>query len=59
MEKEADREKAAGTRGKLRKRIGAKAGKPIPSGKLAKAAKAGGSLGKEARMAEDFKKAKH
>jgi len=37
--------------GKLRKRLGAKKGKKIPASKLKKAAKAKGSLGKEAKLA--------
>lgn len=42
--------------GALRAELGAKKGKPIPAGKLAKAAKAGGTLGRRARLAETLKK---
>lgn len=42
--------------GALRAELHAKPGKPIPAGKLAKAAKAGGTLGKRARLAEALKK---
>jgi hypothetical protein len=45
--------------GALRKSLGAKPGKPIPEKKLAKAAKAGGKLGKRARLAETLKKMHH
>ena len=41
--------------GALRAELGAKKGKPIPAGKLAKAAKAGGKLGQRARFAETLK----
>lgn len=41
--------------GALRKQLGAKEGKPIPAGKLAKAAEAPGTLGKRARLAETLK----
>jgi hypothetical protein len=41
--------------GALRKELGAKAGKNIPAGKLAKAAKAGGKLGQRARLAQTLK----
>ena len=41
--------------GALRKALGAKAGKNIPAGKLAKAAKAGGKLGQRARLAQTLK----
>jgi len=37
--------------GALRKSLGAKPGKPIPAGKLAKAAKAPGKMGQRARLA--------
>ena len=43
-------------KGKLRKKLGAKKGKDIPKEKLKKAAKKGGSLGKEARLAETLGK---
>ena len=42
--------------GALRKSLGAKEGQPIPAGKLAKAAEAGGTLGKRARLAQTLKK---
>lgn len=42
--------------GALRKELGAKKGKNIPAGKLAKAAHAGGTLGKRARLAETLRK---
>ena len=42
--------------GALRKALGAKAGRPIPSDKLAAAAKKGGKLGQRARLAETLKK---
>lgn len=42
--------------GALRKELGAKAGKPIPAKKLAKAAKSKGVLGKRARLAETLKR---
>lgn len=41
--------------GALRKELGAKAGKPIPSAKLAAAAKKPGKVGKRARLAETLK----
>jgi hypothetical protein len=41
--------------GALRASLGAKPGKPIPAGKLAKAAKAPGKLGQRARFAEMLK----
>lgn len=41
--------------GALRKSLGVKAGKTIPAKKLAKAAKAPGTLGKRARLAETLK----
>ena len=41
--------------GALRKELGAKAGKPIPSAKLAAAAKKPGRVGKRARLAETLK----
>lgn len=43
-------------RGSLRKELGAKPGKSIPAAKLAKAAKAGGKLGRRARLAETLRK---
>ena len=42
--------------GALRAQLGAKPGKPIPAGKLAKAAKAKGKLGQRARLAQTLKK---
>lgn len=42
--------------GALRKELGVKAGKKIPAGKLAKAAKAPGKLGQRARLAETLSK---
>jgi hypothetical protein len=42
--------------GALHKQLGVPQGKKIPSGKLAKAAKAGGKLGKRARLAQTLKK---
>jgi len=39
-------------KGKLHRELGVPQGEKIPAKKLAKAAKAGGSLGKEARLAE-------
>jgi hypothetical protein len=41
--------------GALRKSLGVKAGQNIPAGKLAKAAKAPGTLGKRARLAQTLK----
>lgn len=41
--------------GSLRKELGVKAGEKIPAGKLAKAAKASGKLGKRARLAQTLK----
>ena len=42
--------------GALRRELGVKGDKPIPAGKLAKAAKASGTLGKRARLAQTLKK---
>lgn len=42
--------------GALRAAMGAKKGKTIPAGKLAKAAKAGGKMGQRARLAMTLKK---
>ena len=42
--------------GALRKALGVTGDKPIPSGKLAAAAKKPGKLGKRARLAETLKK---
>ena len=44
--------------GALRKALGAKAGKPIPAGKLAKAAAKSGKMGKRARLAQTLRKLK-
>jgi hypothetical protein len=44
--------------GALRKELGIKEGKTIPSKTLAKAAKAPGKLGQRARLAETLKKMK-
>lgn len=43
-------------KGALREKLGAKPGKPIPAGKLEKAAEKGGKIGKEARLAEILRK---
>lgn len=45
-------------KGKLRRSLGAKPGKPIPEKKLAAAAKKPGKLGQRARLAETLKKMK-
>lgn len=42
--------------GALRKELGVSGGKKIPAAKLAKAAKAGGTLGRRARLAQTLKK---
>lgn len=42
--------------GALRKQLGAKKGKPIPSAKLKKAASKGGKIGRRARLAMTLKK---
>jgi hypothetical protein len=42
--------------GVLRSALGAKEGKPIPAGKLAKAAKSSGKTGQRARLAQTLKK---
>jgi hypothetical protein len=44
--------------GALRSALGVKSGKPIPAGKLAKAAKAPGKLGQRARLAQTLKRFK-
>jgi hypothetical protein len=41
--------------GALRAQLGAKAGQPIPAGKLAAAAKKGGKLGRRARLAQTLR----
>ena len=48
-------QKAIKKPGALRSQLGAKEGKPIPAGKLAKAAKAPGKLGQRARLAQTLK----
>ena len=48
-------QKAIKKPGALRAQLGAKPGKPIPAGKLAKAAKAKGKLGQRARLAQTLK----
>ena len=48
-------QKAIKKPGALRSALGAKKGKPIPAGKLAKAAKAKGKLGQRARLAQTLK----
>ncbi len=47
--------KAIKNPGSLRKALGAKKGKDIPAGKLAKAAKKKGVIGQKARLAETLK----
>jgi hypothetical protein len=42
--------------GALHKQLGVPAGKKIPAGKLAAAAKKGGTLGRRARLAQTLKK---
>jgi len=49
-------EKAVKHPGALHKKLGVPAGKKIPAKKLAAAAKKGGKVGKEARLAEIFKR---
>lgn len=49
-------QKAIKKPGALRRALGAKKGKPIPASKLAKAAKAGGTLGRRARLAMTLRK---
>lgn len=44
-----------GSKGKLHRKLGVPEGKKIPAGKLSKAAKAKGTIGKEARLAETLK----
>ena len=51
-------QKAIKKPGALRKSLSAKEGKPIPAGKLAKAAKAPGKMGQRARLAQTLKKMK-
>ena len=43
-------------KGGLHKSLGVAAGKKIPKSKIAKAAKRGGKVGKQARLAETFAK---
>lgn len=49
-------QKAIQKPGALRKSLGVKEGQTIPAGKLAKAAKAPGTTGKRARLAQTLKK---
>lgn len=49
-------QKAIKKPGALRKSLGVKAGKTIPAGKLAAAAKKPGTMGKRARLAQTLKK---
>jgi len=49
-------QKAIKKPGALRSALGVKEGKIIPSGKLAKAAKAPGKMGQRARLAQTLKK---
>lgn len=51
-------QKAIKHKGALREELGVPEGKKIPAGKLAKAAKAPGKLGKRARLAETLRKMK-
>jgi hypothetical protein len=51
-------QKAITKPGSLRKTLGAKAGKPIAAGKLAKAAKGSGVTAKRARLAQTLRKMK-
>ena len=51
-------QKAIKKPGALRSALGVKEGKPIPTKKLAKAAKAPGKLGQRARLAQTLKKMK-
>lgn len=46
---------AIGKEGSLRKTLGAKAGKPIPTAKLAAAAQKPGITGKRARLAQTLR----
>lgn len=46
---------ATKNKGSLHRQLGVPQGKKIPAGKLAKAAKSGGTLGKRARLAETLK----
>ena len=45
--------------GALRRKLGAKKGKPIPKAKIAAAAKKPGRLGREARLAQTLAKMHH
>ncbi len=51
-------QKAIKKPGALRSALGVKEGKNIPTGKLAKAAKAPGKMGQRARLAQTLKKMK-
>lgn len=46
-------------KGALHKEMGIPEGEKIPAAKLEKAAHVGGLLGKRARLAEEYRKAKH
>jgi hypothetical protein len=46
-------------KGALREELGVKAGEKIPAGKLAKAAKAKGKLGRRARLAQTLRGMSH
>jgi hypothetical protein len=48
-------QKAIKKPGALRSALGVKGNKPIPAGKLAKAAKAPGKMGQRARLAQTLK----
>jgi hypothetical protein len=48
-------QKAIKKPGALRSALGVKSDKPIPAGKLAKAAKAPGKMGQRARLAQTLK----
>lgn len=48
-------QKAIKKPGALRESLGVKGDKPIPAGKLAKAAKAPGKMGQRARLAQTLK----
>lgn len=50
---------AIGKPGALHKQMGVPAGQKIPAGRLAKAAKAPGKLGRRARLAETLKGMNH
>jgi len=56
IQKVSDKMKEKGTKGALRKQLGAKKGEPIAKDKLASAAKKGGVLGKRAQFALNVNK---